>query len=284
MLFTLRKQAEQAMSALDALMVEARDIVNALQYGPHKRRKSGFGEDFRQFRSYNPDSDRPQDIDWRQSAKSAQIFVREKEQQTSQHNMIWLDKNPGMNFRSDLAARSKLETGRIIAMALALLLAQSHEKIGLIGTTIKGHSEKALEQFGLHLLNDPPIQSFEAPHRTTLFMIGDFIEPLEEIEARLATLVPAIADGVVIQILDPAELTLPYDGRVVFHAPDQITGDDTEISHTGSIRQTYQNRIKRHNNAVKALCRKYGLHYIKHRSDRDITATLRHLQEALSHA
>lgn len=280
MLFTLRRSSEDAIATLDDLMIRARRLVDALQYGGHTRRKSGSGENFWQFRDYEAGSDRPQDIDWRQSAKGSHIYVREKELQTAQDYYFWVDKNAGMDFCSDQVSLSKLGNAQILAMSMALLLAGSGEKIGLIGTDIRGHSESALENFGLHLLNDPAVENFDVRSKSTLFMLGDFIAPLDEIEARLSSMAERVSRGALIQTLDPAELDLPYQGRVVFEG--KLLGqDDFEAQNAGALRAEYIKRIADHCAALEALCHQYGFLYFQHRSDMEARDTLRALLLAL---
>ena len=64
-------------------MVEADHLAASVSLGVHGRRRAGIGESFWQFRRYaSPDSSSA--IDWRQSAKSQHIFVREREWEAAQ--------------------------------------------------------------------------------------------------------------------------------------------------------------------------------------------------------
>lgn len=282
MLFQLRHSAEHVIAGLDDLMIAAERLVEALQYGAHTRRKSGSGENFWQFRDYEAGSDRPQDIDWRQSAKGTHVYVREKELQTAQDNVFWVDKNDGMNFRSTKSGDTKLSRAQILSMALALLLARGGEKISLAGTDIRGHSEGVLENFGLHLLQDKAVQDFDIRAKSNLFMLGDFITPIEEIEPRLTALAERSGECFLIQILDTAELNLPYSGRVIFEAGQSAPIPDTEIQNVSSIRSTYQERLQEHLQAVEDLCRKHGWFYMLHRTDEDARDLLLRIMQEVS--
>ncbi len=268
MLFKLRTSSEDTIAGLDDLRIRAERLVDALQNGAHTRRKSGVGDNFWQFRDYESTSDRPQDIDWRQSAKTSHVYVRQKELQSAQDNYIWVDKNAGMGFCSDSAQCSKLERAQILAMALALLLTRGGENIGLIGTDIRGHSERALEDFGLHLLEDASVTRFDVRKKANLFLIGDFINPAAEIEAQIAQLSERASRCFLLQILDPAELNLPYRGRVIFEG-DGGSEMETEIQNVRSVRTVYQDRIAAHLREVQRACKKYGWHYVRHKTDAD---------------
>ena len=47
-------------------------------------------------------------------------------------------------------------------------------------------------------------------------LFGDFLSPLERIQETIGRMSAVPVTGYLLQILDPAETTLPYDGRVRF--------------------------------------------------------------------
>ena len=73
-----REEAERLGSALPPLLVEAERLTSGVWLGVHGRRKAGMGETFWQFRRYRVE-DPATSVDWRQSAKSQHLFVRERE-------------------------------------------------------------------------------------------------------------------------------------------------------------------------------------------------------------
>jgi len=73
-----REEAERLGAALPPLLVEAERLTSGVWLGVHGRRKAGMGETFWQFRRYRVE-DPSTSIDWRQSAKSQHLFVRERE-------------------------------------------------------------------------------------------------------------------------------------------------------------------------------------------------------------
>ena len=73
-------------------------------------------------------------IDWRRSAgSSGHLFAREREWEAAHTVWIWLDLSPSMYFRSHLAAASKAERAIVLALALASLLADAGERVGIPG-------------------------------------------------------------------------------------------------------------------------------------------------------
>ena len=72
-------------------------------------------------------------IDWRRSASSDHLFVREREWEAAHTVWLWVDLSPSMRFRSSLSKTSKESRAVVLALAMAELLARGGERVGLIG-------------------------------------------------------------------------------------------------------------------------------------------------------
>jgi len=201
----VRHTAQGIASDLPALKQSAHDIASQILHGSHGQRKQGGYENFWQFREYN-EIDRPQDIDWRQSAKNEHVFIREKELQTPQSVYFWTKCSAGMRF-----------------------------------------------------------QSAQALH---------FLEDIDAIETCFHALSSQRSRGLVIQTLDPAELTLPYNGRTIFEGSDKA---DYRIDNVSSIRGEYQKRIKDHTQQIEHICQQQEWNYYLHVTDTPMNQTLHHI-------
>ena len=125
-------EAEQLAGRLPALLVAAERVASAVAPGVHGRRRVGQGETFWQYRDYEP-GDRPQLIDWRQTAKSDRIFVRQLEWEAAQSVWLWRDASYSMDWRSAPALPLKRERAEVLLLALSFLLVRAGERIGLVG-------------------------------------------------------------------------------------------------------------------------------------------------------
>lgn len=276
MIENIRQKSDEAASALPALMARAEHASASIMAGDHARRRAGQGEKFWQFREYDP-SDRPQDIDWRQSGRTDRVYVRQKESQTSQTVLFWAQRDKGMDYKSAPTLPSKHDDAAVLSLALGMLLTKARERIGLIdGGMRTGASSLAIEGLGQHLCTTnnaalpAPLQT--VPQNAYLIFSGDFLSPLEQIEATLAPLAARTRGALVIQTLDPAELTLPFSGRVIFES--MSAKERHRLDHVESVRADYQARIAAHIETVSALCRSHGWHYLLHRTDEGIQKTL----------
>ncbi|PCI99672.1 MAG: DUF58 domain-containing protein [Alphaproteobacteria bacterium] len=281
----LRREAEHHVSDLPALMIKAEKISANIMHGMHAQRKAGSGEKFWQFREYQ-ETDRPQDIDWRQSAKTDQVLVKQREWQTTQRTYLWCASGASMDFASSSKHYTKQDTAHIIALSLALLLRQSEEQIGLFGDLKTGHSEDKIQNIGQLLLQQSPINAplpdtthFALPRHASFIGIGDFLSPIEDITRSMASVSTNAENGLLIQILDLAELELSYKGRVRFRG---IEDSELElVNNVSSIRQEYKQRINHHTNQVKALCHEQNWSYILHNTHDDIADTLKNIWQLM---
>lgn len=272
MLSLLRKKAEKSAAGLPALIMDAQSIAASVTQGEHAKRRAGTGEKFWQFREYQA-GDRPQDIDWRQSAKTDRIYIKQREQHIAQTHILDCATDESMDFSSHQSLPSKADTAKIFTLALSILLTNGGEQIGLLGDTRRGRSRSMVDYIGTALMDKSPSHlGARLPRHCSVIQIGDFLAPIAEIEAQLTPLVAAADSGLLIQVLDPAELDLPFDGRTVFEEP---SNDHRQtIEHVGSIRDEYQSRLQAHLADIEILCRRHGWRYILHRTDGQSVETL----------
>lgn len=285
----LRRKAEEAAASLPDLLAGSEGAPpRALSSGAHARRRGGSGEKFWQFRDYDP-ADRPQDIDWRQSAKGERIFVRQKEHQAPRTIFLWHARGPGMTWSSRPELAQKDEAARILCLAAALLLARGGERVGLAGSEIRpGHGENTLEKIAraLAAVDAPPRALPEAsladllPEGCGLLAAGDFLAPPEEVARAFESCGLGGGRVLVLQILDPAERALPYDGRILFRDP--ASGESVPVEDAAGVREAYRLRIAEHIETLRDLCRKRHWHYILHDTSIPPRETLAKIRAAIS--
>ena len=280
---TLRQHAEDAITDLPSLRNAAEKVAANILQGGHAQHKAGGHEKFWQYREYQQ-GDRPQDIDWRQSAKTDHIYVREKERQNPQTAFIWCNRGKSMQFKSAHAKRSKLEAAQILCMAMALVFERADEQIGFLGGGRAGRAEAALSKIGQTLLepSDEVLPDAKALSHSQLVLCGDFLKPVEDIRMTIDSYIHRHAnEGVLLQVLDPAELTLPYSGHVVFEGLDDA---QHKIDNVAAIRGEYQMRMERHIRAIQKLCADFGWVYALHKTDKPLDVSLMAVWEALGRA
>ncbi len=271
-----RRRVEEETGGLAPLMIAAQRASQAVLSGQRPQRKAGHGDKFWRFREYDP-SDRPQDIDWRVSGKGDRIYVREKEKQTAQTTLFWCAGELGMDFRSDSSFPTKREAAISLCLSLAHLMTRAGEQIGALDSDAQtGRSEIALQGTGRALLGAsaalPPVAGLKLPRNAGLVLAGDFLDPPETLAPVFETLAAQAGSALVIQTLDPAELSFPYNGRIVFEG--FAHKDRYPVESAAAVRDSYRSRIESHLDAVRALCRRNQWTWILHPTDRNIRTTL----------
>lgn len=273
MILSLRQKAAAEAERIPDLILQGERIATSILSGEHAQHRAGSGEKFWQYREYDP-SDRPQDIDWRQTAKGDRVFIRQKEWQTTQTALFWCQNNAAMAYHSDKSLPSKHDAAIVMALALSILATNAGEQIAALNSNdMPGRQDNAMEKMAQHMVNDktdelPDTTAMKAIKNSTIFLLGDFLAPVDGIKDRLRHLRERSDNIVLIQILDPAELTLPFDGRIIFRSPDSTTQHSEQlVENIETVRDEYQKRIHAHIKALAALCRKQGWHYIQHRTD-----------------
>lgn len=275
----LRRRADRDSAGLPPLRPAAEKAVQSVLSGNHSLRRAGMGEKFWQYRDYDP-ADRPQDIDWRASARSDRIFVREKEKQTPQTILFWCASHPGMDYAGVRGQSTKHETAATLSLALALMAVRGGERVGLLNGAggAPGHGENLLQDMEKFWRADrapdalPPL-ALSFPRHATLVMAGDFWEPAEEIDECLGAWGDRTRGGLMIQVLDPSELDLPFAGRIIFENP-RTADERYHILNAAAVRADYRQKIEDHIAALRALCRRHEWSYILHRTDQPLRETL----------
>jgi uncharacterized protein (DUF58 family) len=274
-------------SRLPDLMVEAKRVANTVAHGIHGRRRAGPGETFWQFRQVQP-GDPVTAIDWRRSASSDHLYLREREWEAAHTVWLWPDLSPSMDFQSHLARTPKGDRALVLMLAMSELLIGGGERIGLLGAMPPTGSRNAVEKVAQAVLRIKPTEAARAslPPALTLsrfnglLLFGDFLDPIDEITERLRAIAASGVSGHVVQILDPAEETLPYDGRVEFIA--QEGGDRLLANRTETMREGYTRRITAHKAALTDLTRRLEWTHTVHHTDRPAEETLLALHTRLA--
>lgn len=251
-----------------ALLIESQRVAHTVAHGTHGRRRAGPGETFWQFRHYDM-NDARSGIDWRRSASSDHLFVREREWEAAHTVWLWVDVSPSMRFRSTLAPVSKESRGLVLALALAELLARGGERVGLMdGPPFTGRA--AARRVAEMLLGDTSDASLPPNAKLSRFseclLVSDFLEPIPAMAERFEEIAAQGVRGHLVQVLDPAEETLPYEGRTEFAASE---GRERVIAgRAETLRELYQERLKRHRIDLTDVTRRLGWSFIVHHTDR----------------
>jgi uncharacterized protein (DUF58 family) len=209
------------------LSLAARYMVDPFLSGINKSRVKGQGQEFSQYRSYQPGDDLRW-MDWKMYARSDRYYVRESEMDTSIHVRIMLDASNSMNHTDD--GFSKMDYARLLAASLGYLAYRQGDAIGLfvfregnIFSIPSRNDSKHLSRFFYQLENIQPAGSFtEAvhfrqllsgmPRKELVIFITDFYEENGEIMQLLQELAACRHEIVVFQVMGKNEMEMNFKG------------------------------------------------------------------------
>jgi uncharacterized protein (DUF58 family) len=268
------------------LILEARRVAATVIHGLHGRRRAGPGENFWQYRRF-VSGESAASVDWRRSARDEHLYVREREWEAAHTIWLWADRSPSMAFSSRLAPDSKLERALVILLALAEVLVQGGERVGIPGLMNPTASRNVIDKIGQAIVHDtsertslPP--NFAPAPLSEFVVLSDLWSPIAGIRATLAGLSAAGAQGHVVQVVDPAEETFPYSGRIEFVEPEG--GETITAGRAETWRRDYADRVELHRSEIRAQADRCGLSFIVHRTDRPASELLLQLHARLSAA
>lgn len=282
----LEREAVSLVDLMPDVLMEADRIAATVAVGVHGRRRSGPGDTFWQFRPYQS-GEGAQLIDWRRSAGSDTLFVREREWEAAHTVYLWPNLSPSMKFKSHLSKTSKQQRALVLTLAATEILVRGGERVALLGLTPPTANRRATQRLartivveGAGVLDQSLPPAARIARFSSVILVSDFLDPIDKIRETIETLGAAGANGHMIQVLDPAEETLPYQGRTEFLSPD---GSERWVAdRVEGLRQRYVDRFLAHRAAIQEAAHRIGWSFLVHHTDRSASEPLLALVAHLS--
>jgi uncharacterized protein (DUF58 family) len=123
-------------------------------------------------------------------------------------------------------------------------------------------------------------EDMRLPRYGTVVLFSDFLWPLEDVRILMARFAGAPVTGYLMQILDPAETALPYQGRIRFRGME--SDGDVLIPRTESIQSAYLQRLKAQQEGLSEICATAGFRFGVHHTDQPPELALLTLYTALA--
>lgn len=279
----IKGHAARIVGAVPGILLEADKIAHTFMRGVHGRRRVGQGEAFWQFRHYQA-GDSSRDVDWRQTAKRNDAYVREREWEASQTLWLYRDATASMDFCSAPAIPKKKDYAELILLALAIVALRGGEQVALLGADLGPQAhEQAIHRLYSHLAGQVEMTEGARPVslRSGTVLISDFYQPVEKTAAFCASLAARNVSGVLLQVCDPAEESLPYDGRVKF-VDAESESSTLVIPEVSSLRTAYQEKFLAHRAALTAMAEGQRWHFMSATTDEKPEAVFLRLYDLLS--
>jgi uncharacterized protein (DUF58 family) len=278
----------QTLMRIRHLELRARAVVEGFWHGLHRSPYHGFSVEFTEYRPYVVGDD-PRYIDWRLLARTDRYYIKKFEDETNLRCHLLVDISQSMQYTS--RAYTKAQYAATLAATFAYFLDQQGDAVGLFTFDEKvreylparhrpGHLRSlmlALERTGSGAATDltAPLERAAAllRKRGVVVLLSDFLAPINALESSLGLLTASGHELLIFQLLDPHELTFPYDQPARFR--DLEAGGELFLE-PSTARPEYQRRLQAHVEDLKGLCERLGAVYHQFTSDQPLEIALLH--------
>jgi uncharacterized protein (DUF58 family) len=269
----LRFLDPKILSKVSGMELRARTVVEGFISGLHRSPYRGFSVEFAEYREYTPGDD-TRFIDWKVFARSDRYYLKEFEEETNLSCHMLLDTSASMNYGS--AGISKLEYASYLAASLGYLIFQQRDGVGLLSfdtavryfipsrnkrghllsilrylEKVKGSNETEIA-IPLHRMADT------INKKGMIILISDLLDDPEKTLDGLRHFRFKGHDILVFHILDPTELTFPFENATRFI---DYEGPDELLAIPSQIRDTYMRNLNAHLEAFKKGCGRLSIDY-----------------------
>jgi uncharacterized protein (DUF58 family) len=264
----------KVLAGIADLYLRARWVVEGMMSGIHRSRAKGFSVEFEEHREYSP-GDEIRRIDWKALGKFDRYFIKEYEDETNLRAYLLLDASASMNYASD--GITKFDYACTLMASLAYLILKQQDAAGVV--TFSNRIENfipprakrdyltqilhALENRGPggetdvgRILDDIAGQ---IKRRGLIVLVSDLLDEPAAILKGLRQFRFKGNDVIVFHLLDPAELTLPFDGNILFE--DLEAASLQVVTDPRAIRSTYQQVVQEFINDMRKQCHDNAIDY-----------------------
>ncbi|OHB42226.1 MAG: hypothetical protein A3G70_08375 [Planctomycetes bacterium RIFCSPLOWO2_12_FULL_39_13] len=254
------------LSKIANMELRARLVIDGVLSGIHKSPYKGSSIEFLEHKEYSPGNE-IKHIDWKVHARTDKYYIKQFEEETNLKCYIFLDTSGSMGYKS--TGISKFEYATTLTASLAYLLLKQSDMAGLISFSDK------VQQFipprsrltHLHILLNAltklktagksnisnVLKEFieKIGRRSLIIIISDFFDDTEKIIHQLKYFQFKKNEVILFHILDPYELTFPFETITFF---ESMEDDRRILAEPKSIKDLYISEINRFIEQFKQVC------------------------------
>ena len=276
----------RAIARAEALGMNARFIVEGYMAGEHKSPYRGFAIEFAQHREYAPGDD-VRHVDWKVQAKTERLYIKQYEQETNFVAHLLLDGSESMNYGS--GELSKLEYGKMMAACLSYLILYQRDAValGIFDEEVQEYLPRSDNRDNLFKIMDrlagfgPERETRIAPvlhgmasqirRKGIVIVISDFFDDEQEVIEGIQHLRFNGHEVIVMQVLDPHEIDVPFSGMIEFDGLENIPRIQTRPS---QIKKSYHREFEAFRERLRTACERHQCHFVDVRTDHSLDEVL----------
>jgi uncharacterized protein (DUF58 family) len=220
----------EVLNSVSGLELIARIIVEGFMSGSNKSQAIGTGQEFSQYRSYEPGDDLRQ-LDWKMYARSERYYIKQADIETNITVKFMIDASRSMAYSENKL--SKLQYAKVLTAALAYLARKQRDSFGLFTVNNK-HIHVVQPRFEqqqfLRFLNELIVVKsegtwekdnglehlFDHHGKEMIIFITDLYAESEDLLRFVSRLKTLRNEVIVFHIMGQHELELDYEGSFTF--------------------------------------------------------------------
>lgn len=293
--------SKELQDRIKYIEIRTKRLLGGTRAGDHVTRQKGFGLDFDQIREYQQGDD-VRYIDWKSTARSNKMLVKQYYQEQSRTIMLVVDCSPSLAYGS--GESTKFECIATVACVLALVAHQTKDRVSLVlfgRDKIEYVPPKSGHAHVYNLMNivfahQPsmvhPKQVAMAPyeevfrfvgskktHDTVVFLLSDFIK-LDDSQGLQG--LARSTEVTAVRCLDELEQSMKTVGLITLQdiATGELVDLDARTSQVAAINTVLQKRIEQQN----AFFARIGIELFQATPERDMIEDLIRFFRKKAHA
>ena len=253
--------------------------------GQHRSPLHGLSPEFADYRHYTP-GDELKAIDWKVFGRSDRIYVKRFEEESNLRCYFVVDGSASMTYGEPL---NKFTVAGRIASAIAGALLKQRDSIGLSVLSNQVDQELPTSSASSQLMRFVDILektklagetdlgkivralADRFSRRGMVVILSDLFTSLEDLYDALGKLQHLGHEILVLHVLHPEELELPFTSSVLFR---DIEGTEEIFAEPWIFRDAYKKAMENFVSEVRTRCQYCGIDYLLVRTNQDLAKTL----------
>jgi uncharacterized protein (DUF58 family) len=254
------------LNAIAGLELKARLIVEGFVSGMHRSPFHGFSVEFAEHREYVPGDD-VRFVDWKVYGKSDRYYIKQYEEETNLRAWVLVDCSESMEFGQ--GPMTKIEYARHVAAALAYLITQQQDAVGLClfdrelrsvlpPASSVGHLRVLIRQ--LELARTGGKTSLEVAiqraaeqlgRRSVVILVSDLLDRPESVLSAIRLLRHHRHEVIVFHLLDRDERVFPFERMTRFEGLEELP---VVMADPAALRTQYLKELETFTRTIQRGC------------------------------
>lgn len=247
----LRPEILHTVSGLELI---ARVVVEGFMSGSNRSQSVGAGQEFSQYRSYQPGDDLRQ-LDWKMFGRTERYYIKQADIETNITVKFMIDASESMTYAED--GLSKLQFAKVLTAALAYLARKQRDTFGLYAindaelTVVQPRFEQQqfmrflnelilLKAHGKWQSNQSIEPLFDHHGKEMIIFMTDLYDDANDLQRFISRLKTPRNEVIVFHLMGRKESNLGFDGSYIFE--DMESGARTKAE-TRWQQSTYAERV-----------------------------------------